>query len=314
MILFGNNIDINNYFTQKTKLDFPTWFNKYQANYGSFKKINPINSSQWNVIWSKLPQIYPNNKLNLIEFLALNTILVVETNGTYLSQAEKAPDGVDSEIKYMFNNIGKNSYNTLPGNQTAYQAFNDTNFINQFQNLPLNNLSSTNDIRWCGQTFPVDLFTPSSLTVALRTSPPTFINECDFYKFRGRGLIKLLGRNNYKKIIDFIINYTGTNNILLLYKSTWSDAPFNSNLDIIATRSSNHDWDVLFESIELLIHAIKIHIESYNNYHIIPLTTDAAVEQKLKNIANKVSNNNPVYRDDFLKRIRQQVDDLKDLI
>lgn len=299
---------------QKTNLNFVSWFNSYQANYGAFKGLKIKDVESWSKIWDKLSIIYSDQKFNLIEFLALNTIFIIETKGTFVSQTEKI------SVDRAFNNIGKKSYNTLSGNITAGNLFKNSVYITKFQQLPLANiLANTNNIKWHGEIFPFEVFEESSLEIALRIDVPTFVNECDFYKFRDRGIIKIKERINYIELIKFIINYSGNNSKLLQYKSIWSAAPYDAlpldvRIQMIATHTTNKDWDELFNIIELLVYSVKLYLEKHKNCHIISLTTEAEVEAKLKNLSNKISNDNFTYQKDFLEKIRQQISDLDDLI
>lgn len=121
---------------------------------------------------------------------------------------------------------------------------------------------------WDGTTFPVKHFSP-----VIDRAQPGFIEQADFYKFRGRGLIQVTWRANYKNLVKFIQSYTGANPVLARYRQAW----MGEDPDIVCTMSSNEDWDTLFLDSELTIacKAIGIHSASCGNY--LTLSSDANI-------------------------------------
>lgn len=320
-VTFKNATEIDAYFMKIVKQDFVNWFNSTQANIQSFggKEARKItNPGKWREVWNNIGSIvYTKNggSFNLLEFFGLNTIIINETGGSFVPLTEgvnKVSNPNKPGIAYAFNSGGKKSYNTLPGNLNAYQLFRDANYIAAHVALPYGTqLQNTLDTRWQQETFPTDDFT--NLTDAVRSTPPTFLTEADFFKFRGRGLIQTTGRANYTNIIKFVIEYTGANAKILSYKNRWNAAPFNSQTGVIATRSTNADWDDLFLNTSSIIplKAVEIHATTSGAYQYIPLTTEDEVTAKYKRIALKVSGSAGAYNTLYQNRIKQQFDELQ---
>jgi hypothetical protein len=96
------------------------------------------------------------------------------------------------------------------------------------------------------------------------------IFEADFAKFRGRGLIQTTWRTGYKRIIDWVLAYTGSDATVTSYKTKWQ----GSSSDTIASQSANDDWDTLFQStnFEIACAAVNLHNNASGNY--LNLATD----------------------------------------
>jgi hypothetical protein len=270
-LVFRNAEDINLYYRSRSGLDFVDWFNKEIALQNHWKTIRIGTRSQnremkerFNRIWNRIPEFFGTNSINLIQFVCLMSIIINETGGSLLPLSER----VGNSIAYAFNKIPdrKSSYNG-GGNKTAFDLFNDPDFIAAHGNLPLGDrLRNTVDERWKYDIYPIGYPTSPDPRVS------GIILEADFFKFRGRGLIQTTFRVNYKSIINYIKNNAINHPVVKEYRQRWAKLP----LDYIATTSTNRDWDRLFQQTDNIIPAIAIRLHSLGrgdslNYLNLPL-------------------------------------------
>jgi hypothetical protein len=237
-----------------------------------------------------------------------------ETGGKYipLSEGSNKPTSTIPGIAYEFNAGSKKSYNTLAGNKTAYQCFNDPVYIAAHGTKPLVSiLRNTNDSRWNGTTFPVGF---SGLSVADETSDSGkangFLIEADFFKFRGRGFIQTTSRPNYKDLVKFVLNYTGSDQPVLSVKNQWSK--YNGNLDAILTSSTNAQWDLLFNQKNFIIanYAVYVHARTNGYFPINTNQSTVNLQSSIINVAAKIAGGGPgtKYAKLFLQRVQIQLD------
>lgn len=274
-------------YTSNKYTDFVTWVNAEVVGKASMYNRGKVDSANWNKCWETIIPVtwseYGTGGINFLEFVCLFCIIYGETGGKFSSVREgmnSLDNGTNPGIAYAY------KYNR-DYNKTSGDLFSDANFISAHANKPLGNDKNTknsNDPSWKGTSFPKSLF-PSNIKEAARTTPATFINESDFYKFSGRGLIQTTWRSNYEKILTWVLSYTGNDTIVKKYKGIWQAAPYNGNKEIILTRSTNADWDELFSSQILLGQAINIH-SGKNRYQYMP-ALDSSKEELIKAI-NKV--------------------------
>jgi hypothetical protein len=134
-----------------------------------------------------------------------------------------------------------------------------------------------------------------------------FIQQADFFKFRGHGLIQSTFRGEYESMIRFIKSYNGTQTLVLQYRATWGGMSAKD----AATASTNADWDALFGQTDMVIPmaAIRIHNSGHTNY--MDLSTNLATLKgtghgSLHEIGKKISGQS-FYGDDTRDDTRDRV-------
>lgn len=262
--VFTDAASIDQYFSNQGAANFIDWFNGKVAKKGPWagKSIGSGSQANFKSVWDRIPQIFGSNQINLLQFLSLMSIFINEVGGTLGPISEKVGMKGHPGLAYPFDQvpeIPKASYNDGGSSWTAYQCFNDPDFIKAHGQKALGNtLANTQDERWKGHVYPDDMPTDVNPSVT------GFIMEADFYKFRGRGMIQTTWRGGYKKLIQFIQNYSGTQPEILSRKQAWAGL----SLDQAANVSSNGDWDALFMHTDLEIPCVAIaqHNTGAGNY------------------------------------------------
>lgn len=304
---FSNSSDISHYFTGKLGPSFPAWFNANMAQRDSWANIridqDPAVLNRFNSLWNQIPVLFGTSSINLLQFVALMSIVNNETGGKIKPVTELVGSPGNPGLAYAFNRIEgtKRSYNTLASNITAYDLFHNADYIAQHGGLPLGNtLKNTSDTSWKGEAYPAGA-DPS--TDPAKTG---FIQEADFYKFRGRGFIQTTTRGNYRQLVSFVQSYNGSNAIMKQYQQQWQ----NKTPDTAATISTNQDWDNLFQNTDLTIPAaaINLHSRASGNY-LSKINLQPGVETHLRDMARAISGSN-AYADLFLKRVIQIINGL----
>jgi hypothetical protein len=265
-LLFVDGADINSYFAQLGAADFIAWFNTNLAGKGPWadKAIGTSAATRANfiAIWDRIPQIFGTPQINLIQFVALMSILVNEVGDTLGPIAERVGTKGHPGLAYAFDHIAelnKASYNNGGTNWTAFRCFNDAGFIAAHGAKALGaQLQKTADPAWQGDSYP------AGFPTAVDPTKAGFIMEADFYKFRGRGLIQTTWRDGYVRLIDYVQSYTGTQPVIMARKTAWA----RMTPDDAASASSNADWDDLFmhSGLEIPCVAIAKHNASKGNY------------------------------------------------
>ena len=314
-ISFHKATDINNFF----KPDFLSWFNTNVANKGFWGKsgsraaISMASDSSahtrfanlWNA--DSIQVFFEKNSMSLLQFLALQSIINNETGGSLKSLTEGVGNKNHPGISYAFDKfllsgkLNKRSYNTLAGNKTCFDLFNDPDYNKAFKNLPMASaLMNTKDKVWAGEDFPKQHIELTSTQPGMTD----YILEADFYKFRGRGYIQTTGRANYIKIINLVMNYNGTDQVIQNTKNTW--AAVSGDLNKLATVSTNLQWDNLFRQTSLIpAKSVSIHNLMSGNYlGNIKGTTPSLAESTIRNVGKKISGGD-VYADLYIKRVDQ---------
>lgn len=323
---FKSSSDIDNFFKKLSSSGYADWFNKNHAGKNSFgqqdghSSIKISKPSSWSKVWNNISTIYGKDEINLVEFLAIDTIMLNETGGTFEPITESVGNKSNPGISYAFNSISglKKSYNTLDTNKTAKKLFNDQQYIKAHGLKPFGTtLKNTTDPRWDSSLFPSGFSGGNTDKETDKSgSSNTFITESDFFKFRGRGFIQTTGRSNYNPIVKFILSYNGSNSNVLKYKNQWSQ--YNGNVDTILTISTNKDWDELFFKTDFIIacYAVYTHAKAGGNYQNIDAgLSDSNLRTAFLKVAKKIAGGGAsAYHELYLDRVYQQLDDIENKI
>jgi hypothetical protein len=269
----SNSAAIDDFFQTRKSQHYVPWFNSTLAGkepWTGVKLIDtPENDAGFRQFWDQIGMLFGGDA-SIIQFVALMSIFSNEVRGDFSPQTEKMGRKGHPGMAYLFDKITdlKRSYNTLPGNKTALQCFNDETYIAAHVNAPLaDQLKRSTDARWSGESWPTGFATNPDPTVS------GFIIEADFMKFRGRGFIQTTGRANYLPLIAFVQARADGNPIIDSFKKTWA----GKTPDQVAFESNNDDWDRLFQQTDLIVaaEAVRVHNEKSNNY--LALSDDPAV-------------------------------------
>ncbi|WSG98781.1 hypothetical protein U8P76_30560 (plasmid) [Rhizobium johnstonii] len=246
----------------------------------------------------------------LLDFLIYSAIFIHETGGT-ISKAAERFNPVDPALEhpgvaYLYNRFRprgssyqKASYNKSPPNRTCLELFNDPKFIDRFKHLRLTErVISTSDERWAGYKYPKNDFPTSG-----KSDISGIILETDFFKFRGRGLIQSTWRDNYRKLVHFLMDIDrdleGSEII-----SGWK--ALGVSHDEICTLSTNEEWDRLFSenSHVLSVAAVKLHAVSrgYRPVSWDPDVANSAGDNSILNFGKRINGS-----DDYAHELRQRV-------
>lgn len=309
---FHTGTEIVDFFHARVQTHFIDWFNAHCANRQTWsgKAIGTTEEvkSRFQQLWDNIPAMFDSDSINLLQFLALMSILINEVGRQLLPVAELCGNAACPGLAYPFNNIAglKRSYNLGPGNKRAGELFfDDPHFWEAHSHLPAASMvrSRPNDRElWNGAVYPQHLF-PTSLD----PGQSGFIQQADFFKFRGRGFIQVTWRINYRAIVAFVQNYSGTNNTILQYKSAWQAL----DPDMACTISTNNDWDALFQQTDLIVasRAIGLHNHACGNYLQLSsdpdvLTTHALTPGSFYNMGHRISGGDS-YASIFSERVAQ---------
>ena len=260
-IALQNSGDIARTFAQSG--GFIPWYNAVLSNKPAFAKRGAIGTSaliqnRFNAFWDQIPAIFSSQTTSAIEFSALMAIGIQENSGDLWSNPEEVGRPPDYPgLVYAFEAIPglKSSYNVNAGleNWTAYKLFQDADYLDAHSTLPSYQAVTGQgvDLAWNTAVWP----TRASSVVDMGVNG--FVMEADFYKFRGRGIIQTTGRDDYRVIIDFILNNAVQLNkpALIGLKTAWeafSTNPSSNKRDIIASRSTNAQWDTAFGDTAIL--------------------------------------------------------------
>lgn len=308
---FSGSNDIDTFFSKFNSSGFVDWFNR-NISADSTWGISIKKHQNWHKLWSSINYLFGKSSINLIEFLCINSIIINETGGNFTPLTENVGSSGHPGLSYAFNKITgtKKSYNTLDTNKSALLLFNDPLYIAAHSTKPFGSLlKNTSDSRWEGDTFPLGFSGNPSNETSVSGKLNGFIFEADFMKFRGRGYIQLTSRENYKSLITFVKNYTGNDSIILDIKNSWKT---HTNIDDVATISTNQQWDDLFQKTDSIIANYACYVHStlpgqYKNYNIInPEQSDVNLNKSIYNVGLAISGS-VSYAKLFLERVLLQL-------
>lgn len=272
-VRFASAGDVEDFFREEKDAHFLTWFNGVFPQAGPWKGVRLIDTPQnqigFHQFWNRIPQVF-GGPASLLQCVALMSIIANEVRGDFFPRTERMGVAGHPGMAYLFDRIPnkKRSYNTLKGNQTAFQCFNNVGYRTAHGALPLaDQLARTTDTRWSGEVWPDGVPTTPDPEVT------GFIAQADFMKFRGRGFIQTTGRANYLPLIQFVQAYSGANSTLDFFRRRWTNrAPAR-----VAFQSTNEDWDALFQQTDLVVAAEAVRLHNANSGDYLALSENPEV-------------------------------------
>ncbi|WP_137896345.1 hypothetical protein [Ramlibacter sp. 2FC] len=286
-IRLRNAAQIEAFFQRGGQAGFIDWYNAGLAHSAPFSARGAIATSRlvrdrFTAFWNQIRTAFDRDEISALEFAAFTAISINETGGNLWAHPESSGRGgggrTDSRgrhpgLAYFFDRIElrpgrfKASYNQLSGGRTAGSLFDDAEYIAAHGSLAGANRLARHGSdfggAWSGSQYPqADFGTGEDPAVN------GFIMQADFYKFRGRGVIQTTGRSSYKRVVDFIKGYGGSNAVLGDFCRRWASL----SSDIACTRSRTEDWDRIFEQSEMLAKGLALHAGTRNDYRRMSTT------------------------------------------
>ena len=275
---FSSAAEIDLFFKDRTGLDFIDWFNQRLAGKGTFadRRIRPDAGEQMLDVkrefiefWNNIPIVFRKEEITLFDFAALMCIAINEQGGRLRSRTEVCGRGAKDKLgrrheglSYAFDVLPgiKRSYNTLAGNRTAHACFSDPLFCKAHGDLALADrlAAATNPGIVLSEAWKGDLYPFQEFPVLEDLAQAGFVMQADFYKFRGRGPIQITERAAYRKQVEFIQKYEGTNAVLLKFKALW--LPLSS--DDACTVSRDADWNEIFAQKEMVYWSPRVYADA----------------------------------------------------
>ncbi|SHI45469.1 peptidoglycan-binding domain-containing protein [Aquimarina spongiae] len=252
-VRFRNSNDINIFFQQTTGQDFVDFFRSKVGGRNPYWKKRKIPSGitykkNFNNIFNQIPVLYGEQSINLFQFLGLVSAMINETGGKFKPIRESNWVSLLGRLKYAYGTNGgkKKSYNDSKSAKSVHQLIHDPDFVRAHK-TPGVRLSYLRKFNWRGSTFP---------KVSLNDAEVEFLCQCDVYKFSGLGLIQTTWRPAYKRIINYVLNYRGTNPRINNVKMNWR---IHGNADKVADLSKYQEWEYLFQEPEVASKAVFLH-------------------------------------------------------
>lgn len=271
--------DVNAFFAGNG--GFFKWYNAKLSGTPEFShrgkvKITPERLNRFDAFWNQIPEVFDGPTISGLEFSALMSVSIQETNGNLWASPEEVGNADHPGISYAFDAIPglKSSYNNNPGlgNATARTLFADADYVDAHKALPrFSEVTSGGiDPQWGEKQWPT-AFAAIKFKKE-NESQNGFLMQADFYKFRGRGVIQTTGREAYQVLIKFILTdpTVAGNATLSALKTTWNAFPTRKagakKLDVIASRSTNKQWDDAFGEAMVLAAGVRLDSEGKGDY------------------------------------------------
>ncbi|WP_018600926.1 hypothetical protein [Mycobacterium sp. 155] len=300
-VVFFNAVDIDNYFTDVTGQPFEQWFRNNLAGRSSWAGFtlasDATTQDRFITLWNAVPAVVGSDhgdgtpSITLPELATLLAIMLHETGPDLnFRGAEGIGNAAHLGLAYAFERFlitpanrseqpfWKASYNLSNGNRTAYECFHDPGYLKVYGTLQPTSQTVRDLPAWSGKDWPQGV--PTTKT-GVETA---FLQEADFYKFRGRGTIQSTGRGAYLPIVRYVRGYSGDDTNVLDVQQRWNDiatavAGQGTTIttdDQFAFISSNMDWDKLFQSILIQVVALRGH-NNIAGKHYLPMSSDPTV-------------------------------------
>ena len=262
---FSRFEDIDAFFSTRTGGSFNSWFNHAVAGRDQWigkRIVGAQIEENFKTFWT---QFLDGHSYTLMEFIAYMSVFINECDGNLTPVIERVGSKSHPGLAYPFDQIEfisptgskwhKQSYNDRNGALSAYEAFRSAIFVNAHGGLARPKELNPSDTVWKGHVYP-----QGNIATTTDTAVTGYLQQCDFYKFRGRGLIQTTWRSNYIDLANFIKTYPGTNAVVMSYKQKWS----SKSADEICTVSRTEEWDELFLGTNSVIaaEAIRRHAET----------------------------------------------------
>lgn len=290
--------------------------------------VTEINKQRWTKIWNSINILYNDvrdgktdkaskTKVNGIEYLALNTLIYTLTGTNFKPVTETLT------LQESFR-----AYNTAKYNETAFKLFNDSEYNKAFDNQPFSYiLKDTTDDAWKSDTLPIGFSDNSSVDKETSTKNNGYLTNADFYKFRRRGYIPTVGREQYLNIIDFVSNYTGENTKVKKYNELWAKTTekvndnfevsqdvknTNKNKNTRASISKNDEWDEIMLDADInpvVIAAVSNYFFNRSKEHIFDSgRAEDKVLKSIENIAKAIKKDLPSFDSEkYIQRVKEQI-------
>jgi hypothetical protein len=274
---FSTGLDVDQFFQARTGQGFIDWFNSQCANRQNWSRSilgsSPDVKGRFLCFWNHIPEMFGVPTISLAQFSALMSILVIEVGGDLLPVSEQCGRPDNPGLAYAFNTIAgvKRTYNALPANRLAGDLFfSDQDYWAAHQaKAQATTVRQRPDLQtvWNADVYPQKLFSAD-----LNPAVTGFIQEADFYKFRGRGFVQITWRVNYLRAIAWVQGFAGKQAAIAKYAAAWKGI----DPDRVATMSSNQDWDDLFQNTDLVIPCVAIGLHNQASGNYLDLANDAA--------------------------------------